>query len=241
MRDLGGYRGAGGRSTRWNSIFRAGAIHSLTPADMGRVTGLQIRTVVDLRSNTERREHPHALLTQSELLYWAGDYTDVAGDLTKMLTDPGFHLHQARTAMMDLYKDLPYELAGIYRPLFLHISSSPLPLLFNCTAGKDRTGVAAALLLSAVGVAWEDIIADYLTTQIVVPQIIQKLERSKSGEVLRGLSPEIVSSLAGVDRMYLDAMRESIVTRSGSLEGYYSSELKLDADVLQSIRDRILD
>jgi protein-tyrosine phosphatase len=241
IRDLGGYRSATGRLTRWNRIFRSGAIHSLTRADRGRVAELKIRTVVDLRSNSERQEHPHGLLAQPELLYWAGDYADVAGDLTKMLTDPSFSLYQARAAMIDLYRDLPYELAAIYRQLFLHTSSSPLPLLFNCAAGKDRTGVAAALLLSAVGVDWEDVIADYLVTQMVVPRIIQTLERSKSGQAVQRLSPQIVASLVGVDRLYLDAMHESVVTRSGSMEGYLSSELKLDADVLRRIRDRILD
>jgi protein-tyrosine phosphatase len=241
FRDLGGYRGASGRLTRWRCLFRSGTTHLLTPTDLERVAELKIRAVMDLRSQSERQEHPHGLCREPKMMYSAHDYESVAGNLAKMLVDPAFDATQARTAMIDLYAEMPYEFAPVYRQLFLHASTGPLPLLFNCAAGKDRTGVAAALLLSAVGVDWGDIVADYLVTQTVVPHIIRILHSSKSSEALKGLSAQVLSPLVGVDRAYLDAMREAIIIRSGSIEDYLLSQLNLNLDVLGALRQRILD
>jgi protein-tyrosine phosphatase len=241
FRDLGGYSGASGRLTRWRHLFRSGTPHLLTSADRERLAELNIQTVVDLRSNSERQQNLHPLFGQPGLSYWAHDYDGVTANLMKMIVGGELDAARARAAMVDLYRDLPYELTAIYRQLFLSVSRCPLPLLFNCAAGKDRTGVAAALLLSTVGVDWQDVVADYLLTQSAVSDIVRSLHLSDSNAALQALSPPVLMTLVGVDQAYLEGMRDAIITRSGSLENYLTSELRLDPDVLAAVRERILD
>jgi protein-tyrosine phosphatase len=242
FRDLGGYSGAGGRRVRWNSVFRSGTIHVLTADDRTRLESLGIRAAIDLRSNWERQELPHGLLGEADVLYWAHDHDRVGGDLMRMLLrDPNAQAAHMHEAMLQLYQELPYHFSEAYRQLFKSVSAGALPLVFNCAAGKDRTGVAAALLLSALGVAWEDVMADYLLTEKVVPDIIRVFGGTRMGGILGRLGPQVSAPLFCVDRAYLDAMRHSIMSRSGSMENYCLSELRLESTVLETMRRRLLD
>jgi protein-tyrosine phosphatase len=240
FRDLGGYRGAGGRLTRWHSVFRSGTTHLLTAADRSRLAQLGIRTVIDLRSNLERQEHPHGL-GEIELLYWNYDHDRVGGDLRQLIGDPNVGATHLRAAMIDLYRELPYQFSELYRQLFEILSAGRLPLVFNCAAGKDRTGVGAALLLTALGVDWEEVMSDYLLTQKFVPDIIRNFRRSKSGKGLQLASHNDLAPVFGVDRAYLEAMHTAIIARNGSIENYFFSQLNLDSNVLEALRERLLE
>jgi protein-tyrosine phosphatase len=242
FRDIGGYTAAGGRRVRWNCLFRSGTIHLLTADDRERLESLGIRAAIDLRSNRERQELPHGLIGDADVLYWAHDHDHVGGDLMKMLLrDPNSEAAHLRDAMVQLYRELPYHFTEAYRQLFSSVSAGALPLVFNCAAGKDRTGVAAALLLSVLGVAWDDVMADYLLTESVVPDIIRMFGGTKMGGILRRLGPQVSAPLFCVDRAYLDAMRQSIMIRSGSMENYCLSELRLESALLETMRRRLLD
>jgi protein-tyrosine phosphatase len=142
--------------------------------------------------------------------------------------------------MAQLYRELPYQFTEIYRELFHVLARGPLPMVFNCAAGKDRTGVAAALLLTALGVAWEDIEADYLLTQQFVADIKNLVIGSRWGRRLTRLDPVTIAPLFGVDTSYLTAMREAILDRSGSFERYFQNDLQLEPALLQELRERLL-
>lgn len=240
FRDLGGYQGVAGRRTRWHCLFRSGTTHLLTPSDRKRLAEIGIRAVVDLRSNKERQEHPHGLMGQHNILYWANDYDHVGGNILQMLSDPHLDAAHLRDLMIELYRELPYVFSDAYRHLFHQATSGPLPLVFNCAAGKDRTGVAAALLLCALGVAWEDIVADYLLTEKFVPDILRIFRCSQMDTMSRRLSAHVVAPLFGADRAYLEAMREAITVRSGSIEEYFVSTLFLTGDMVDALRRRLL-
>jgi protein-tyrosine phosphatase len=240
FRDLGGYAAAVGRRVRRHRLFRSGTTHSLSEVDRGRLAGLGIRAVVDLRSNWERQEHPHGLSGCAGVRYTAYDHERAGGDLMRMLEDPHLRAMHLRDAMIEHYRQLPYEFRDIYQQLFRSVAAGPLPLVFNCAAGKDRTGVAAALLLGALGVVWEDIMVDYLLTERFVPDIMRTFRSSRAGKMLSRWDTRAVAPLFGVDRAYLDAMREAIVARNGSIENYLLSELSLESDVLEALRRRLL-
>ncbi len=241
FRDLGGYAAAAGRRVRRGHLFRSGTTHSLSESDRLLLAGLGIRAVVDLRSNAERLEHPHGLAGYAEVLYTAYDHERMGGNLMRMLEDPDLQAVRLRDAMIEHYRHLPYEFSDVYQQLFRNVATGPLPLVFNCAAGKDRTGVAAALLLSALGVAWEDIMADYLLTSQFVPDILRTFRSSKAAKMLSRWNDVAVAPLFGVDPAYLDAMREAIVVRDGSIDNYFRSELALDSRVLEDLRQRLLD
>jgi protein-tyrosine phosphatase len=232
---------AGGRRLRWCSLFRSGATHLLSDLDRKRLADLGIRTAVDLRSNWERQEYPHGLIGQEDLLYFVCDHNHVGGNLSQMLRHPGLEATNLRHAMIETYRELPYELSKVYRQLFRSVAAEPLPLVFNCAAGTDRTGVAAALLLGALGVSWEDVVADYLLTQKCVPKITRMIYASTSGANLQRFDAHEVAPLFIADRIYLEAMREAIVTRNGSIEGFLLSQLGLERQLLEALRERLLD
>jgi protein-tyrosine phosphatase len=240
FRDLGGYLGADGRRVRWRRVFRSGSTHALSPASRQLLSALGIRAAVDLRSRQEQDEHPHALCAEGGCEYLAFDHDHSGGDLLTLLERPDIHASHLHLAMAQLYRELPYQFTEIYRELFRVLARSPLPMVFNCAAGKDRTGVAAALLLTALGVAWEDIEADYLLTQQFVAEIKNSVIGSRWGRRLTRLDPVTIAPLFGVETSYLTAMREAILVRSGSFERYFQNDLKLEPALLQELRERLL-
>ncbi|HEX7374558.1 MAG TPA: tyrosine-protein phosphatase, partial [Steroidobacteraceae bacterium] len=168
FRDFGGYATTDGRRVRWGRLFRSGAMHRFTAADRERVAGFGIGTVVDLRRPDERRSQPNpdfgAGVTQ---LCW-NDTQDVG--LGKALPDPAALTPElARKVMMRHYEGMPTRLLPHVQGLFGALTHDPArPLLLHCTAGKDRTGFAAALLLTVLGVPRDLIVADYLLTNQAV-------------------------------------------------------------------------
>jgi protein-tyrosine phosphatase len=240
FRDLGGYYAADGKRIRWGLLYRSGTTHALSAAAREHLAEIGIRAAVDLRSVQEQQEHPHALATLADIVYVAHAHREVAGNLMEMLADPRLSGARLTAEMVNLYRGLPYEFGGIFAQLFRSVALGPLPLVFNCTAGKDRTGVAAALLLTALGVAWDDVVRDYLLTEQFVPAITDSVLSSRLGQRLAQLDPGITAPLFGVDRAYLDAMREEISKRSGSFERFFNDELGLDGGLLATLRGRLL-
>jgi protein-tyrosine phosphatase len=156
VRELGGYPAAGGKTVKWGLLFRAGELPELTGNDKRLLEQRNITTIVDFRSDNERRAAPDAVLDtvrrRLELSIDAGNLMDMAS------TENG-----AETEMKKLYRALPEEAAPRYRVLFsLLADPGATPLLFHCTAGKDRTGLAAALVLHALGADMRTIFDDYL-------------------------------------------------------------------------------
>jgi protein-tyrosine phosphatase len=160
FRDLGGYLGAGGRRVVWGRIFRSGALPLLSEGDYELLSGLGISAIVDLRSTEERAVAPTLLDDRTGALFLSNDYS-IAPMLTSMRADEG----------RPLYADTVRRLAPQYRMLFRRLLANDGAVLFHCSAGQDRTGVGAALVLSALGVSRRDIIEDYhLSTSLRRPE-----------------------------------------------------------------------
>jgi protein-tyrosine phosphatase len=240
FRDLGGYPAAGGKRVRWNQLYRSGTTHLLSAGARERLAEIGIRAAVDLRSVQEQHEYPHALRASAGIDYIAHEHHQVGGNLMQMLADPGLSSAQLIAEMLNVYRGMPYDFAGLFAQLFRSAALGPLPLVFSCAAGKDRTGVAAALLLTALGVDWEDVAQDYLLTEQFVPAITESVLASRAGRRLALLDPDLTAPIFGVDRAYLDAMRAEIMTRSGSFERYFQDDLGLDGGLLESLRGRLL-
>jgi protein-tyrosine phosphatase len=160
VRDLAGLP-AGGRVTASNVLYRGDNLDGLTPADVEVLTrGRGLRTVVDLRSEGE-------LLARAEWLSKAGvDYRhiplfDLTGEAgTDVRRDIGSDLPAAYRTMLALAAPAIAEIVGVV----IDVGSVDGPVLVHCAAGKDRTGIVIAVLLTAVGVSREDVVADYLAT-----------------------------------------------------------------------------
>jgi protein-tyrosine phosphatase len=240
FRDLGGYPVEGARTTAWKTLYRSGTLHALSTADWRQLEALGLAAAFDLRSRAERAERPHGFANRPPLSYFSIDHDHDVGDLGRMMLNPRLTAEEVRGWMLKSYRQMPYDLSASFRVLFSLLVRGPLPLVFNCSAGKDRTGVAAALILISLGVPWNVVVADYLISGRTVRAQRLLLQSSRGGTLLGSLEPATVEALLGTEPIYLEAMRESIEERSGSIESYLHDELELRKDDLRTLRSRLL-
>jgi protein-tyrosine phosphatase len=241
-RDLGGYPTADGQVTRWDRVYRADGLDQLTDADLDVIADLGIKLVIDFRVDREVDENPSRLPDHPELrrqrLPIGGD--EVEGRSVLETIKAGDLKTYTITEMAGVYERLLEESALNFGEVIIHAADpTNHPMVFHCTAGKDRTGLMAMLLLGALGVSDDNIVADYeLTT------------RYRSNKRLAILGPELEK--AGVDieavRPFLTAQApvmaatiEALKARYGSIDGYLTHEAELDASTLAELRQVLLD
>ena len=165
FRDLGGYRAADGRTVRRGAVFRSAHLGSLTDADRRQLGKIGVRTIVDLRGVNEAAETPH-LIDGLDCRVVGAHIEPQLGEKLRTAIDEGTATPFVVMGFLtDHYRDYPRRCAPGFRTLFATLSDGRhRPLVFHCTAGKDRTGFASALLLTLLGVPWEQVLEDYLRT-----------------------------------------------------------------------------
>ncbi len=253
FRDLGGYAAGENQRVRWGRLYRSGTLSNVTPNGHAALRTRGIRVLCDFRTLRER---------EREVVDWNGDgrvllawdYDPKLVSVRALLAETGVSAQLglspqlARRAMIELYRRLPTRLAEPYAALFERVAAGDLPLVFGCAAGKDRTGVAAALVLSCLGVPWEAIVADFtLTNQVVdLEQVLfQDPRRSVGLEDEHG-------QLARVDREtrapfleaspeYLAAAFGQILHDHGSIDEYLRERLGVDRAQSARIRAHLLE
>ena len=231
FRDLGGYRTADGRTVKWGLLYRSGQMHDLTPADYAYLQKLGIRTVCDFRDTRERTGEPTLWPAGTAPRIFSDDY---ALDMSGMMLpgDPSTWTHDGIVAAMAAtYPKLLDQFRGQYRRMFAELLAGNAPLAFHCTAGKDRTGVAAALLLSALGVPRATVIEDYLLSN----QHMAPPPAHPTGFWAK-LSPEAARTFAGVDHRYIEAVFAVTDRHPGGMAGYLSDEMGLGAPEIAKLR-----
>jgi protein-tyrosine phosphatase len=261
FRDLGGYSAGGNRRVRRGLLYRSGTLSNLTLEDHARLRDMGIRMLCDFRTRHEREREPVSwdgdgrvalgwdydprLVSVSALLAGAQRATPVETPAGAALR-PSAQL--ARGAMMELYRRLPVHLAEPYAALFERLSAGDLPLVFGCAAGKDRTGVAAALVLSCLGVPWETIVADFtLTNELVdLEQVLFQDPRGGIGlddeyRQLARVGREIRAPFLDASPEYLAAAFEQIRRDHGSIDEYLRVRLGVDEARSARIRAHLLE
>ena len=211
-------------------------MHDLTDADLAQLADNGIRHAFDLRSNKERHAFPNRLNGQTGIEYWSFDQDHLQGDISRMLVSSATSTKRCREMMLTVYRELPVKFREAYTGLFQRLAEGDLPLVFNCTAGKDRTGVAAALVLSALGVPRDIIYEDYLLTNQFFERSCAVLLHCRYQDLFENISRDIWEPLMRVDHEYLDATFAHINAAHGSVENYLSDELGVTAAVLAQLR-----
>jgi protein-tyrosine phosphatase len=145
-----------------------------------------------------------------------------------------------RERMIQTYRDLPFEQADTLREMFRRIAAGSVPMIFHCSVGKDRTGIAAALLLSALGVPRELVVSDYLLTEQLFEQSCQLILADSTRT--RAVIPEraVWEPMMRADRDYIEAMFESVTGRHGSIDGYLRDILGWDEESQTALRREML-
>jgi protein tyrosine/serine phosphatase len=209
FRDLGGWPAAGGRRVRRGLLFRSDALHRLTPADVARLRGeLGICTLVDLRSSHEVAAEGRGPLAAPPVRYHHHPFFD------------GERRGGAGAPNADLGEIYFQMLRFAARPIALALetlAASDAPAVFHCAAGKDRTGVLAAVLLSTLGVSDEDVTLDYARTQAAMERVTARLRESDAyAYVFTELPPETLHARPETMRDLLARAR----SEWGSLRAY---------------------
>ena len=237
FRDLGGYRTRDGRVVRWGLLYRSGAMNGLTAADFAYLDRLGIRTVCDFRSTDERKAAPVRWPDGRAPKVFADDYRLDMGGLD-FRSAAKWNAEQARQAMASLYPRLLEQFNGQYRRMFEHLLAGNVPLAFNCSAGKDRTGVAAALILTALDVPRETVIQDYLlSNRYFDPRKAVTTDDSVS-QGWKQLPAPVLQAFMGVDRSYIEAVFRVVDAYPGGADAYLRDKLGLSRADLLTLRQR---
>ncbi|MNK24877.1 Tyrosine-protein phosphatase precursor [compost metagenome] len=243
FRDYGGYALAGARLTR-GRLYRSAHQARATEADLAKLAQLNIATVVDLRRPSERRDQPSRRPSG-----WAGQVIESAHDdggeapHITFLKTADLTEDSGRAFMTQTYRRLPFEPAhlDLFSRYFRALAEGDGPVLIHCAAGKDRTGLLAALTHSLLGVSRDDLLSDYLLTNIAVDlegraEGIAKKLTEMTG---RPASHGAVVAFLGVEADYLDGAFAEIAARHGSLRAYLEQALGVDDALAEGIRARL--
>ncbi|MGE0497837.1 MAG: tyrosine-protein phosphatase [Ramlibacter sp.] len=219
FRDLGLYLGAGGRPLRRGRLFRSDHLGALPADDVAALQPLGIGRVLDFRGATERQAAPCAL-PGVPVHSLAIEPTVVQALSALVAAGQSITAADAVACMQDTYRGFVRDSSHRFAELFAHLLASDEPLVFHCTAGKDRTGFAAALILLALGVPHDDVMRDYLLTN-------ERL-RPPAGAG-HGLSPEVARLLWQVQPAFLEAAFDAVQQDYGGLAPYLAEGLGLGA------------
>lgn len=224
FRDLGGFRTTEGRYVKWGKIIRSDDLYHLTVSDLRYLSSLPLTSIVDFRSEQEMNmapdKHPETTTGYYPFPIAPGTLSDVMN--VPADADQGIHAMKAVNVML-VSDSLSKQRYKDYFALLQ--SEKDVPLLFHCSAGKDRTGMAAALTLFALGVDKETIMEDYLASNIYLED-----KYSKYTHLYPALKP-----LFEVNAEYIRSGIQWIRNEHGTVENYLTKELDVDIDKLKEM------
>lgn len=241
FRDYGGYPAMGGSRLKRGILFRSAQHKNATDQDLCLLPDNDIRTVIDLRGDGERTDHP--CRRHSE---FTGRVVFVPGETVNPAKSDGA-LDSAEAAMVRMrrsYAEMPFRplLKRAFALYFKSLVEEEGGSLVHCLAGKDRTGMAVALFHHILGVHPDDAIADYLLTNDVAP-VDQRIE--SGADVIRARNGpsvpiEAIRVLMTADASYLSAAFNAIVERHGTVDTYMETELGVGPEARVALSEKYL-
>jgi protein-tyrosine phosphatase len=232
FRDLGGYPGKDGRLTRWRQLFRSNHLGLLTDDDMAMLSELGLKSAFDLRGAEERLP---TMCRHEGIAVHSLPIEPVTMAVLRERLATGKPLSADETAeiMRESYRNYVRHNTASYKTLFTHLLDDAAPLVIHCTAGKDRTGFASALILKALGVSDNLVVEDYLLTN-------RFYRRNESGTITD--LPEVVRGVLGsVEASFLIAALDTVRADYGDLEAYFEAGLGLGQRERATLERRYLD
>lgn len=231
FRELGAYATADGRRVRTGLVFRSDQLAELNDADLGVVTALGLRTICDLRAASEREHKPNRLPPGAAV--HAIGFMPHGG--AELMADAGrLTVEQVERAVSAIYRDFVTGRSENFARLFeLMLEPEALPLLFHCTSGRDRTGTAAALLLTALGVPRETVAADY--------ELSNEYRRDIAFQLGTGIDPRVMNAITRAHPAYLSLVFEVIEQGWGSTDNYLRVALGLSDAGRERLKDLLLE
>ena len=232
VRDLGGYALAAGGETAWRAMLRGDGLHRLSENDIARLLDHGLRTVIDLRSGYELEREPNPFRARNAVRYHNIALFDALSPIDIVLAGQGgaFDMAARYRDAVDLCS------ARIVSVLKVMAEADEGAILFHCSAGKDRTGLVAAILLVLAGVDEDRVIDDYaLTAKFATPLI----EQFRARALARGADPRFVEGFLSSEPATMRSALDHVASRYGGVAAYLE-HAGADAAMLASLRCRLL-
>lgn len=233
---------------RRGAVYRSGELNGLTASDVETLASLGIRRIFDFRTNGERAAAPTRWTRNPPAILpvpvgFGAD--EDPGATLKVFFAEGPGPASAVAAMQAATAKIALDGAAGIGQVLRAIGAGESPALLHCTAGKDRTGVVAAMLLLLLGVPEERVYEDYLRSNDAVSAQIARFRAAGAASgmppALAAMPPETIRVLLGVERSFLDAAFAAIRARYGSIDAYVAEGLRLTERDIDSLRAALLD
>ncbi len=234
FRDVGGYAAAGGRVTRWGRLYRSDALDRLTSSDLVAFRRLGIRAVYDLRGDDERARRPNPVASEQIALESGVPRQEfVDGSILETAAD-------AEGRLCEVYLAILATAAPLFGRLYASLAAEGrLPAVIHCAGGKDRTGLASALLLGWLGVDRETVLDDYELTD-------RSQTAARHAEVLArfvslGMSEAAAGALLSSPRWVMATALDTVEERYGGVDTYLREAGGLTAATLETLSRLLLE
>lgn len=242
FRDYGGYALTGGGRLKLGVLWRSGQHHGATESDLAAIAELGLASVYDLRTSKERDIYPCRRPDNfGAAVHFSDDPSSpkVAPHIEAAARSGEGGAEAVKELMRDTYRGIAFrpELIAMIGSMARTLIESDGPSLVNCMAGKDRTGLSVAAIHLAVGVHRDDVMADYLLTN-VAGNVEARIAAGMGtvGAIYKGISEEGARAIMGVEQAYLDTAYKAIDERYGSFDAYLSEAIGIDGPVRERLK-----
>jgi len=246
FRDLGGYPAADGRTVKWGKLYRSGHLATASNADLAGLAELQLARFIDFRSGAEKTEEPNRLPDPAsfalvEIPVLDEGNRNLFNEISTRIEEGTLGDFDPDLTMVQANRQFADEFTPQFRQFVdTVLEADGAPVLWHCTAGKDRTGFAAAVLLRILGVPQDIIMQDYLASRAPALESRRKellMLRLFEGEE----TADKIAVMLGVEPAWLEAAFEQIDTTWGSFDNYVAEGLQLSAADVQRLRANLLE
>lgn len=246
LRDLGGYKTYDGREVLWGKLYRSSSLHEASQEDLTYIGNrLGITEIIDFRDRFEiDSQPPPATLLENPKIRYTSINIRIDGtsrqDIIDIIKNGSSEEHDFAELLKTANQKLALQHQQEMRQWFDILLNSNGPFLFHCSEGKDRTGFASALLLSALGVNRDDIFDDYLATNSAIANTLESRINTAYLFSRFNISRPQLRQLMTVDRSYLQAGFDSIEKQYGSVNNYLEIALGLNHEKREKLKQKFL-
>ena len=241
FRDLGGYQTVDGRQLKWGQIYRSDKLSKLSSQDQRYLQRIKLAQIVDFRAGYESEDEPDVIpegVAYKPIRVAVGG---VGENLIRHKIESGEFGPEIADFLVTANQQFVTEFTPQFKS-WIHALLEPknLPQVFHCTAGKDRTGFAAAILLLALGVDQQTVMDDYMKTNLYTEQITDRRVMLIKVASLWSIDAELLRPILGVEARFLQAAFEQMEQDYGSVDNYLTQGLGLTTEVRQQLREIFL-
>ncbi|WCT14624.1 tyrosine-protein phosphatase [Mucilaginibacter jinjuensis] len=236
FRDLGGYKTKDGREVKWGKVYRSADISKLTDADLQVLKDKHIATDVDFRGHQESAAAPDRMNPNTDYILCPAGSDSLNNSMMKGMMG---HKANGDSLITSFYINTKY-LKDRYKPFFDKLINLPddQSLLFHCTAGKDRTGIGAALFLYSLGVPYNTIVDDYTATNYYRKD--ENVKAIAGMTKMMNINPDAAKAMMSAKKEYLDATFAAIKQQYGSVDNFLRTQIGLTNQDYKTLKAKYL-